>query len=341
MIPVRLFYEAFKYAGNKLNFLIIDACRNNPWDKSLEVFGSAQKVAPLTDDLNSVIRANATMSGSKALDGTGTLSPYAVVFVNSLKEPDRNVFGFFNEGIAEGLAQLVEKAQTPTVQYAGAHDFVFRPTIISFNQEMAIYKSAQSTGNRKLYEKLTTTYAGGYFYRVAQDALDHGQLAPASDTRILEVSKPNSTNIHAAQSKTSAVVDIKRSGDPLLMAEGVEDLKTSKWVSVMIPERTAPAFVERASLRIAPLAATTYELGFHPGPLAGTEVLTPEAAAKVASVAKAANAVGVSRVEIVSYAQGSGGKEPGFDQQVVVREASVLQALKEEGFDASKATRDS
>jgi Caspase domain len=334
MIPIQLFYEAFKYAGNKLNFLIVDACRNNPWDKSLEAFGD---VAPANSaqELESVIRSNSTLSGTKASDGEGKLSPYASSFVDGLQSADVDV-ARFNIDVAELVRDRTEKGQTPIVSSPGAHDFVFRPTIVSFNKEEQIYLTAKSTGSRKLYEKLTTTYAGGYFNRAAQEILDHGDLAHAADTQSVVLTKAAVTSVYSAASIQSYVVGTKARGDVLRVVESSERASTDKWIPVVVQGRIDPGFVERAAVRAEVLDVTAYDMEFVAGRLAGTEALSTAAAAKVAEVAKAANLAFVSRVEVVSYREGTEGEGDVAQQQLVLRQAAVLQSLKEAGLDASK-----
>ena len=38
---MNLFYDAFEYAKNPLNILLIDACRDDPWEKELAEFGTS------------------------------------------------------------------------------------------------------------------------------------------------------------------------------------------------------------------------------------------------------------------------------------------------------------
>src|SRR5207249_4928125 len=99
---------------------------------------------------------------------------------------DRNLAEFFFDGIADRVRKGGNNRQIPTVLFAGAHDFVFRPTRTSYDRELQIWESARSSGHKDLYKKLTTKYAGGYFYKAAREILDSGDLAPARPAPIIE-----------------------------------------------------------------------------------------------------------------------------------------------------------
>jgi hypothetical protein len=66
--------EQMRYAHNRLNFVILDACRNNPFARS---FRSADRGLARMDAPAGVMIAYSTAPGEVAADGDGRNSPYA------------------------------------------------------------------------------------------------------------------------------------------------------------------------------------------------------------------------------------------------------------------------
>ncbi len=334
MVPERLFFDAFKYAGNNLNILIIDACRNNPWNNPLESFGNPVWAPGEPPEMPGVIQAHATLSGAKALDGNN-LSPYATAFVRSLVVSDRHLGDFFNEGVATTLLGIVQDAQVPSVNLAGARDFVFHPTIVTFNREFETYDGAISTGNRALLQQLVTKYAGGYFSRAAKTALDNAPLAPVREAQAVNVRPAMTARIHDQDSIASSVLGVKRR-DELLQVVPKVSSDGSKRASVPPSQRTDRAEVMRSELRPAPVSVTTIRMQFAQGPMAGVDVLTPDASRDLKTLADVAVRSG-GDIEVVAYAPKSAGPNAFVDAVVLAREAVVLRSLKEAGFNAAQA----
>jgi len=81
-------------AGNELNIVVLDACRDNPfgWSRS----GSRGLVVVQNQPANSII-AFATSEGSVAADGEGRNGLYTTHFLNNLKTPGISVQELFNK----------------------------------------------------------------------------------------------------------------------------------------------------------------------------------------------------------------------------------------------------
>ena len=80
-------------AGNPLNIVILDACRNNPFKRSFRTSkkGLAQMDAPL-----GTVVAYATSPGSVAEDGKGKNGTYTQALLKNLQNPDLDVQKMFN-----------------------------------------------------------------------------------------------------------------------------------------------------------------------------------------------------------------------------------------------------
>jgi hypothetical protein len=113
MLDAKLVLRQMEAAGTKLNLVILDACRNNPFGgrslRAIEVVGLAQMQAP-----EGTLISFATQPGAVAQDGTGDDSPYTNALAQTIRKPGLGIFDAFNE---VGLAVMQEtgNSQQPWV----------------------------------------------------------------------------------------------------------------------------------------------------------------------------------------------------------------------------------
>jgi YARHG domain/Caspase domain len=95
MVDVALVLRQMDGAGTKLNLVILDACRNNPFGgrglRSADG-GLAQLRAP-----EGTLLSYATQPGNVALDGDDGHSPYTKALVETMQKPGLDVFQTFNQ----------------------------------------------------------------------------------------------------------------------------------------------------------------------------------------------------------------------------------------------------
>ncbi|MGQ0675794.1 MAG: caspase family protein [Rhodospirillales bacterium] len=85
LIDSRLIIKQMASAGNRLNMLILDACRNNPLlDRG---FRSAGRGLARMEGASGTLVAFSTQPGNVAKDGDGRNSPYALAFMNAVRQP--------------------------------------------------------------------------------------------------------------------------------------------------------------------------------------------------------------------------------------------------------------
>jgi hypothetical protein len=95
MVDVALILRQMEGSGTKLNIVVLDACRNNPFGgRGLRATegGLAQIRAP-----EGTILSYATQPGNVALDGAGTNSPYSLALAETIRKPELEVFQTFNQ----------------------------------------------------------------------------------------------------------------------------------------------------------------------------------------------------------------------------------------------------
>ncbi len=78
--------EQLESAGNRVNFIILDACRNNPLARSFSR-SSGSGLAEMRAPVGTFI-GYATAPGTVASDGRGSNSPYAAALANEIGEPE-------------------------------------------------------------------------------------------------------------------------------------------------------------------------------------------------------------------------------------------------------------
>jgi len=98
--------EQMRYARNRLNIVILDACRNNPFTRSMRSVdhGLATMDAPA-----GILIAYSTAPGSVAADGTGRNSPYTEALtraIHDLHEPVEQVFKHVERTVKHGETRL-------------------------------------------------------------------------------------------------------------------------------------------------------------------------------------------------------------------------------------------
>src|SRR3984885_12199209 len=95
MVDVALVLRQMEGAGTKLNLVILDACRNNPFaGRGLRASdgGLAQIRAP-----EGTLLSYATQPGNVALDGADGHSPYTRALVETMQKPGLDVLQTFNQ----------------------------------------------------------------------------------------------------------------------------------------------------------------------------------------------------------------------------------------------------
>jgi hypothetical protein len=95
LVDVSVVLRQMEGSGTRLNMVVLDACRNNPFgSRGLRAVsaGLAQMRAP-----EGTLISYATQPGNVALDGSKGNSPYTDALVRTIKRPGLDIFQTFNE----------------------------------------------------------------------------------------------------------------------------------------------------------------------------------------------------------------------------------------------------
>jgi len=113
--------EQMRYARNRLNIVILDACRNNPFTRSMRSVdhGLATMDAPA-----GILIAYSTAPGAVAADGTGRNSPYTEALTHAMREMHEPVEQVFKH-VRVGVMTATSGKQVPWESSSLTGDFYF------------------------------------------------------------------------------------------------------------------------------------------------------------------------------------------------------------------------
>jgi hypothetical protein len=130
MVDAGLVLKQMEGAGTKLNLLILDACRNNPFAVR-GVRGSAPGLAEMHAPEGTLI-SYATQPGNVAADGDTQDSPYTQALAAAMRKPGADVFQVFNQ-VGLQVKQLTGGQQQPWLASSpiAGNFFFFGPVTLS------------------------------------------------------------------------------------------------------------------------------------------------------------------------------------------------------------------
>jgi len=218
LISVGYVLDEMRNAGNRLNIVILDACRNNPFGaRALRAYtrGLAIMQAPA-----GTIISYATQPGATAADGTDKNSPFSRALAASIKKSGIGVFETFNEvGLAvksatggqqqpwfdtspiEGNFQFrpaPATAATPTVPSPSPLAAVADPSA----DERAFWESVRDSRNSAELKAYLTRYPHGTYVVLANTRLASLKGAPAAPAAARPAETPSSRPTAATNTET-------------------------------------------------------------------------------------------------------------------------------------------
>jgi hypothetical protein len=356
LIPVSFFYDAFKYAGNPLNLLILDTCRNNPLGSHLQNFGSEIKLEEESSEASEVILLTSTMSGSVAADGKEMPnSPFATAFIEQLANNDMAASDLFGE-VSLNVEDLVKQGKISTRQIPSSpiigRDFVFAPTRATYEREKRSFENAIVSRNESLLRKLGRKFGGGYFYKAAKAWLDNPPplplpAQPDPDTEVLASAAPQphvspelflrlvrESYLRDGPSLASAPLALRPAGTLLAATGDYQLVGGSYWYPVQSAEGLV-AYVRTDRVSVTEPKPKKIRLDLKFQSETGAQLLTDGSTSEFQAVMKE-DAPVVTRIEILGFSlQGKNRKVDDF--ALLERQAAAAAALEEAGYKASDA----
>lgn len=157
-------------AGNRLNLVILDACRNNPFKgRARSVSRGLAKIEAATGSLI----AFAAAPGQVALDGDGRNSPYTEALAAAIKQPGLAVEQVFKR-VRIAVQQVTSGRQTPWEQSSLLGDFYFNTTKAPIGTpqgdaaEISFWNTIRDKNDAALFEAYIEQYPNGSFVPLAR-----------------------------------------------------------------------------------------------------------------------------------------------------------------------------
>jgi hypothetical protein len=113
-------------SGTKVNILILDACRNNPFERSWTRSATGKGLAFMSAPRGTLI-AYATAPGSTASDGSGKNGLYTSALLESIQIPDITIIQMF-QNVRNIVVQKSQEQQMPWESTSLTADFYFHST---------------------------------------------------------------------------------------------------------------------------------------------------------------------------------------------------------------------
>lgn len=127
--PLNKIIETMERSENKTNIIILDACRNNPYERAWNR-GPAQKgLAPLFAPKGTII-AYATSPGEVASDGRGRNGSYTEALLKHITSPDIPIEEMFKR-VRNTLAVSTKNKQTSWEHTSLSGDFFFNISLVA------------------------------------------------------------------------------------------------------------------------------------------------------------------------------------------------------------------
>lgn len=176
------------HARSRINLVILDACRNNPFlGKTVSAQGLAQMDAPV-----GTLLAYATAPGKLAADsgaGAGANGVYAAHLAKHLLTPGLSVEQVFKR-VREGVVRETQQQQVPWESSSLQSEFAFVPGVsatataaaapdVEAAGEIAFWNSIQASTRAEEFRAYLRQYPQGRFASLAQARLAAFGAAPA------------------------------------------------------------------------------------------------------------------------------------------------------------------
>ena len=180
-IPLGKVIGEMEEAGNPVNIVIIDACRDNP---SIRRFtrSASRGLAQLKREPEGMLIAYATAPGDVAQDGDGRNSPYTASLLQSLKKPEVPLQLLF-EDVGRAVRAKTGGQQRPRYTSAGV-DYAFKSSPSGFIVSPPSRSPGLLTVPPRRNEPTLISKATGIDYTPLRDLLTAGKWKEADQETI-------------------------------------------------------------------------------------------------------------------------------------------------------------
>ncbi len=254
--------DKMEAAGNVANIMILDACRNNPFTRSMRSgqAGLAQMDAPV-----GTLLAYATSPGAVASDGNGANGLYTQHLLTAIRQPGNKVEDVFKQ-VRANVRRDSQGKQVPWESTSLEGDFYFRggPTAAApvdpvQEAEAALWNAVKDSKLPIELRVYLNRYPAGKFAALAQAQLEQSQRA-ATEQANAEAGRKAAAERAAAETNQRAAAERARlesnqkSEAERTVADARRKLATERAAEALrkeIADREAAEVSERADLQAA------------------------------------------------------------------------------------------
>lgn len=183
-VDVDLLLEQLSAARNRVNVVILDACRNNPFEQKLR--GGSQGLAAV-DAARGTLVAYATSPGSVAIDGQGQHGLYTEELLKALRQPGLKIEEVFKR-VRIQVTQRSKGAQTPWESSSLTGDLVVNIQVnlpaepaapVQADRDALFWASIKDSTAAADYQAYLRQFPNGTFAELAQQRIQ-GLNAPTT-----------------------------------------------------------------------------------------------------------------------------------------------------------------
>ena len=204
-LSVKRIADRLSSAGNQLNILIIDACRDNPFPQGVAPAGNPLGMVPM-GAVYGVFIASSTGSGKMAFDGDDGHSPYTRALAEVISAPGEKLEDVF-KSVRRHVRLTTREQQIPWESTSAELDFYFVAPSPPPSPSAQLFAAAKDTGNVALYDLLIERFPGSSEATEARDIVGKLRLASSGDTTTAS-SAAALVLARARQAQTAAAYDL-------------------------------------------------------------------------------------------------------------------------------------
>jgi hypothetical protein len=216
-VDVDLLLEQTAEARNRVNVVILDACRNNPFERRLR---GASRGLSAVDAARGTLIAYATAPGSVAADGSGSNGLYTEELLKALRVPGLKVEEVFKR-VRAGVTDRSNGAQTPWESSSLTGDLVFNFTVnvitpnstgtganATVDREAMFWASIKDSNDAAVFEAYLKQYPAGDFALLARRRIET-LATPVTSSRLTQFDGTWATTVDCEAVDTAAAYSIR------------------------------------------------------------------------------------------------------------------------------------
>ncbi|SDO39765.1 Uncharacterized protein, contains caspase domain [Afipia sp. GAS231] len=241
-LSVKRVADRLSGAGNALNILIVDACRDNPFPPGVAP-AATQGLVPM-GAVYGVFIASSTGSGKIAFDGEDGHSPYTRALAEALTTPGEKLEDVF-KSVRRQVRLATGEQQIPWESTSVELDFYFVPPPPVPTPAEQLFAAAKETGNPALYQLLIERFPDSREAAEARPIAANLRQPPANAVLAATASAAAPVLARAKQTQTPEAYDLVASLFPDTPEAEEARAAASRLREVTVLDSAGPAYEGR------------------------------------------------------------------------------------------------